>query len=397
MQTSLFDYHLPQDRIAQEPVRPRDHSRLLVLDRKTGGIEHRRFFEIGEFLKAGDLLVVNDSKVFKARLFGRLLASGFWPLNAHSDPASSQKPEANSHTVETFLLRPLDDQDWSVLLKPSKKIPIGSMISFDGGVACAVKEKFDDGTVRVAFNRTPDEIISWTDHAGEIPVPPYVDRAPASLDDYQTVYAEKTGSVAAPTAGFHFTPELISSLKSMGIRFASVTLHVGLGTFRPMQTKTVEEHQMHGEWIDVPEETLKMISETKTNGGRVIAVGTTTVRALESVNGKRRAASGTDEEAFSTPAYRSPLPASRFTNIFITPGFRFTMIDGLITNFHLPKSTLLVLVSAFAGAGTGARERRAATHDDPDEGRKMILRAYEEAIGEGYRFYSFGDAMFIRD
>jgi S-adenosylmethionine:tRNA ribosyltransferase-isomerase len=376
MQTSLFDYHLPQDRIAQEPVRPRDHSRLLVLDRKTGGIEHRQFFEIGEYLKAGDLLVVNDSKVFKARLKGWLSAVGFRLSATQNALAESRQPKADSPSIETFLLRPLDDCDWSALLKPSKKVPVGSTINFDDGVTCEVKEKSDDGTVRVTFNRTPDEIVAWTDRAGEIPVPPYVDRAPASLDDYQTVYAEKTGSVAAPTAGFHFTPELIASLKSLGVRFASVTLHVGLGTFRPMQTETLEEHQMHSEWINVPEETLRMIRETKANSGRVIAVGTTTVRALESA-----------AQHLSLSAPQPLCPFSGMTKIFITPGFRFNIIDGLITNFHLPKSTLLVLVSAFAGA----------VHDDPDEGRKMILRAYEEAITEGYRFYSFGDAMFIRD
>jgi len=386
MQTSLFDYRLPPERIAQEPVRPRDHSKLLVLDRKTGRIEHRHFFEIGDYLKPGDVLIVNDSKVFKARLRGRLLAAGHWPLATHSDPARSQKLEADSPSIETFLLRPLTENDWIVLLKPSKKAPVGSTITFDGDVTCEVQEKFEDGTVRVAFNRTPDEIVAWTDAAGEIPVPPYVDRAPKRLDDYQTIYAEKTGSVAAPTAGFHFTPERITSLKDRGIRFASVTLHVGLGTFRPMQSETVEEHAMHEEWFNVPNETVQLINETKANGGRVIAVGTTTVRALESWAeiGNWRLANGT---VSIIPSPQSPISSSGMTSIFITPGFHFKIIDGLITNFHLPKSTLLVLVSAFAGA----------VHADHDDGRKMILRAYDEAIAEGYRFYSFGDAMFIRE
>jgi S-adenosylmethionine:tRNA ribosyltransferase-isomerase len=403
MNASLFDYTLPPERIAQEPVRPRDHSRLLVLDRKTGGIEHHRFFEIGEFLNPGDLLIVNDSKVFKARLRGKLRpepapsgASGslacpelnLEELRAERNRSSEEgalnatKPQLPS--IETFLLRPLDGRDWIVLLRPSKKAPIGSMIEFTDGVACEIKEKFEDGTVRAEFNRTSDEIIAWTERAGEIPVPPYVERAPDKLEDYQTVYAEKTGSVAAPTAGFHFTPDLIASLKSKGIRFASVTLHVGLGTFRPMQSDTLEEHAMHGEWFEIPEETIRLIEEIKAAGGRVIAVGTTTVRALESYGkevGSWKLGFGDDQ----TPNPSFQTPNSGMTSIFITPGFTFNVIDGLITNFHLPKSTLLVLVSAFAGA----------VHADSDEGRKLILRAYEEAIRENYRFYSFGDAMFI--
>jgi S-adenosylmethionine:tRNA ribosyltransferase-isomerase len=383
MQSSLFDYHLPQERIAQEPIRPRDHSRLLVLDRETGTIEHRHFFEIGEFLKPGDLLVVNDSKVFKARLRGEVTSH-------ESRVTNAQETLANHHPIEVFLLRPLSDRDWVVLLKPGKKAAVGSTIIFDDSVSCDVKEKHDDGTVRVTFNRSPDEIIAWSDTAGEIPVPPYVERAPASLSDYQTVYAERTGSVAAPTAGFHFTPELISSLKSKGIQFASVTLHVGLGTFRPMQSETLEEHVMHEEWFDIPEGTSRLIAETKRNGGSVIAVGTTTVRALESGGGEWEVGSGSDPTTPHSLLPTSPiLPTPRpsgMTSIFIAPGYRFKIVDALITNFHLPKSTLLVLVSAFTGT----------VHEDADVGRKMILRAYEEAIKQEYRFYSFGDAMLIR-
>src|SRR3989344_3351535 len=338
MRTSDFDYHLPQDRIAQEPVRPRDHSRLLVLDRATGTWTHHHFYDIASFLRPGDLLVVNESRVFNARLHGRASGRG----------EAGRRPRL---AVELFLLRP-DGPHWLALAKPGRKIAIGSTIAFSDGRTCDVISKQDDGTVTVDFHAPADEVLAWMDTVGEIPTPPYVERTPVSLADYQTVYAKTTGSVAAPTAGFHFTSELIQSLKDNGIRFATVTLHVGLGTFRPIKTDTLEEHAMHEEWFDVPEETRALVAQTKRDGGRVIAVGTTTVRALES---------GTDHG---------------MTNIFITPGYRFKTVDGLITNFHLPKSTLLVLVSSFAG-------------------RDLILKAYDDAIAQGYRFYSFGDAMFI--
>lgn len=327
MLTSDFDYHLPPERIAQSPARPRDHSRLMELDRSTGAIEHRRFFEIGEILKPGDLLIVNNSKVFNARL-------------------------ETTAGIEILLLRPRD-QGWIALAKPGRKLSIGSTVSFSDGTEAAITDKRDDGTIVIDFHKTPSEVFALTDAIGSIPTPPYVENPPEdSATVYQTTYATETGSVAAPTAGLHFTPELIEDLKQKGIRFASVTLHVGIGTFRPMKTDVIEEHQMHEEWIDVPDETIQLIEETKRNGGRVIAVGTTTVRALESTT------------------------RHGFTNIFITPGYSFRVIDGLITNFHLPKSTLLVLVSSFAG-------------------REHILHAYEEAIKNGYRFYSFGDAMII--
>ncbi|MFZ2804187.1 MAG: tRNA preQ1(34) S-adenosylmethionine ribosyltransferase-isomerase QueA [Patescibacteria group bacterium] len=327
MQTSDFDYVLPPERIAQTPASPRDHSRLLVLGRKTGDIQHRHFYDIGEFLRPGDLLVVNESKVFKARL--RTTAG-----------------------IEIFLLRP-EGKAWLALAKPGRKIILASTVTFSDRTTCHVIDKKDDGTVVLDFDKPADEIFAWADRVGEVPTPPYVEKPPADADKtYQTVYAKTVGSVAAPTAGFHFTPELIEKLKTKGIHFATVTLHVGLGTFRPMKTETLEEHQMHEEWIDVPDETLNAIEETKKNGGRVIAIGTTTVRALES--GVKQG----------------------FTNVFITPGYQFKYIDGLVTNFHLPKSTLLVLVSAFAG-------------------RENILHAYHEAIAREYRFYSFGDAMLI--
>jgi S-adenosylmethionine:tRNA ribosyltransferase-isomerase len=327
MNTSAFDYVLPPDRIAQEPVKPRDRSRLLVLDRKTGAIAHRRFFEIGEFLRPGDLLVVNDSRVFKARL-------------------------KTIEGIEIFLLRP-DGSCWIALAKPGRKLSVGATIAFPNGRTARVAGKRDDGTVMIDFGTSADDVFALADAIGEVPTPPYVDKPPAdAATTYQTVYAEHVGSVAAPTAGFHFTPELIDELKSDGIRFATVTLHVGLGTFRPIKTDTLESHEMHEEWIRIPEQTRRLVEETKRNGGRVIAVGTTTVRALES---------GIDEG---------------FTKLFITPGYRFKTVDAMVTNFHLPKSTLLVLVSAFAG-------------------RDVIRRAYDEAIRVGYRFYSFGDAMLI--
>ncbi len=332
MKTSDFDYVLPPERIAQTPAEPRDSSRLLVLDRHTGEMRHRRFFEIGEFLRPGDLLVVNESKVFKARL--------------------------RAGDVEIFLLRS-DGPHWLALAKPGRKMKSGATLTFSDGMTCRVIEKRDNGTIAIDFGMPPEDVLAWTDRVGEVPLPPYIHQSQVEsrkskvAATYQTVYAKTVGSVAAPTAGFHFTPELIEKLKSQGVRFATVTLHVGLGTFRPIKTETLDAHEMHEEWVDVPDETLAAIEETKRRGGGGIAVGTTTVRALES--GVRRG----------------------FTNIFITPGYQFKIIDALITNFHLPKSTLLVLLSAFAG-------------------RDLVFKAYSEAIENGYRFYSFGDAMFIR-
>ena len=357
MRTDLFDYSLPEDRIAQEPANPRDSSRLLVLDRETGETKHLHFSDIMDELDAGDLLIVNESKVFKARLTGGVVDKG--------------RPEGSPlRAVEVFLIRPDTDTDtdtdtatnWITLAKPGKKLKIGDAIRFDGNVEATVKEKrSEDGTVILTFNRTPEEIIAWTDTAGSVPVPPYVKATPSNTKQYQTVYAKNVGSVAAPTAGFHFTPELIEKLKAKGIKFATITLHVGLGTFRPVQTDDLDDHVMHEEWVSVPHEVRDLIKQTRAAGHRTIAVGTTTVRALES-----------DLE-------------QGFTNIFIKPGYSFKWVDGLITNFHLPKSTLLVLISAFIGEH----------HADADEGRRIALATYEEAIKKEYRFYSFGDAMLI--
>jgi len=327
---SLFDYYLPSEQIAQKPVRPRDHSRLLVIDRKTGATVHKQFFEIADELRAGDVLVMNDTKVFKARL--------------------------RAGEIEVFLLRG-EGREWSALLRPGRKARIGD--TFDlGGLVAEVREKSEDGIATLQFDAGVPEVLAFTDAHGEIPVPPYVEKAPEKLEDYQTVYAKTVGSVAAPTAGFHFTPELIETLKAKGVQFEFVTLHVGIGTFRPVKTETLEEHEMHREFVSIDAETAARINAAKREGRRVIAVGTTTVRALEG--------SGVPKIGFAGDV-----------NLFITPGFDFKIIDGLITNFHLPKSTLLVLVSALAG-------------------REHILAAYEEAVRLGYRFFSFGDAMFIR-
>lgn len=332
MLTSLFDYHLPPEQIAQTPMKPRDHARLLVLGRETGDVANKHVYDLPDLLAPGDLLVLNDSRVFKARL------------------------RANCHgkKMEIFLLRP-DERFWLALAKPAKKIRIGDTLTFNGDAAATLKEKLADGTVLLDFHMPPNDVFALTDRIGEVPTPPYVREASAS-ERYQTIYAKTTGSIAAPTAGLHFTNDLFRCLGGRGIRHAFVTLHVGLGTFRPIKTKTLETHDMHEEWANVPQQTCNAIEETKKRGGRIISVGTTTLRALES---------------------SCPLKATHgFTRLFITPGYEFRMADGLLTNFHLPKSTLLVLVSAFAG-------------------RERVLHAYAHAVRNGYRFYSFGDAMLI--
>ncbi|MBM3204603.1 tRNA preQ1(34) S-adenosylmethionine ribosyltransferase-isomerase QueA [Candidatus Uhrbacteria bacterium] len=327
MQTSLFDYDLPPDRIAQHSVEPRDQAKMLVLDRASGEINDQHILDLPNFLRPNDLIVLNNSKVFKARL----------------------RAKRGDITCEIFLLRP-ENERWIALAQPARKLSADDTLLFSDGTKATLIEKREDGTIQLDFQKSPEDVFALADRIGEVPTPPYVNQS-KSTDEYQTIYAEKTGSVAAPTAGFHFTPRLFEALEKKGIKKAFVTLHVGLGTFRPMKSETLEEHVMHEEWIDVPEETKQLIEETKKNSGRVIAVGTTTVRALESrKNG--------------------------FTNLFITLGYQFNVIDGLLTNFHLPKSTLLVLVSALAG-------------------REHILNAYQHAIQQDYRFYSFGDAMLI--
>ena len=335
MKTVEFDYNLPPELIAQKSAEPRDSSRLLVLDRKSGNITHTKFRSIVEYLKPGDVLVFNDSKVFRARLRGR---------------------NDYGRDVEIFLLRVVRDaaqSTWEALLKPGRMCKIGDRVQLTKTLSCEVLAKAEDGVVELVFSGAANDVFAYCDMHGEIPVPPYVTTVPEHTADYQTVYARETGSVAAPTAGFHFTNELLEQIRSMGVQTAFVTLHVGIGTFRPVQTDTLEEHVMHEEWLTVPKETQEAVARAKQDGRRVIAVGTTSMRALES-----GITSGT-------------------TNLFITPGYAFKTVAAMITNFHVPKSTLLVLVSAFAG-------------------KEHIFRAYEDAIKEKYRFLSFGDAMFLK-
>ncbi len=340
METRLFDYDLPKDRIAHASVEPRDHARLLCVERATGALADHHVFDLPTVLEPGDLLVFNDSKVFKARFTAEHLPS--------------------RTTMEIFFHRPLEGTRWEVLARPGKRLQPGDRVRLTGGWEATVIEKRSaHGTVILDVAEPTEAFFAYSDLHGEVPIPPYVEANAAAKQGYQTVYAKTTGSVAAPTAGFHFTEDLLARLETRGIKRAFVTLHVGIGTFRPMQSETLDEHVMHEEWGYVPAETVALINEAKAAGRRVIAVGTTATRALESA-----AASGALAEW------------SGFTSLFITPGYTFRVITGLITNFHLPKSTLLVLVSAFAGM-------------------EPIKNAYAHAIAEGYRFYSFGDAMCI--
>ncbi len=348
MKTSDFDYFLPQEQIAQRSVEPRDHSKLMLLDKHSGAVEHKQFFEILDHLSKGDVLVMNDTKVFRARLHGQV----------------------NDKEIEVFLLRARENNEWEVMVRPGKHVSVSDKIVV-GEMRGEVIEKTD--VMRVQFDRTAEDVVAYANEVGEIPVPPYVSEQPSELEKYQTVYAQETGSVAAPTAGFHFTDELLGKIREKGVEIVFVTLHVGLGTFRPVKTDTLEEHKMHAEFVSVNAQTAERINHAKQQGRRVIAVGTTTVRTLEGVATKVLTFPHHGEET------STPLPGQGYegdVNLFIKPGFKFNVVDALITNFHLPKSTLLALVSALAG-------------------RENVLAAYGEAIKKGYRFYSFGDAMFI--
>ena len=340
MKTSDFYYDLPQELIAQDPLEDRSSSRLLVLNRETGERRHCVFREIAEFLNPGDCLVVNNTKVIPARLMG--------------------VKEETGAGIEVLLLKRCEDNVWETLVKPGKKARPGARISFgDGLLVGEVLEVVEEGNRRIRFTYEGifEEIL---DRLGQMPLPPYITHQLKDKNRYQTVYARHEGSAAAPTAGLHFTPELLKEIEEKGVKLAHVTLHVGLGTFRPVKVEDVTQHHMHSEFYVVEEEQARLINETKAAGGRVICVGTTSCRTLESAageNGLLRAGSG-------------------WTDIFIYPGYRFQMMDALITNFHLPESTLLMLVSAFAG-------------------KEQVMAAYEEAVRERYRFFSFGDAMFI--
>jgi S-adenosylmethionine:tRNA ribosyltransferase-isomerase len=339
MRSDLFDYELPPEAIAQAPLQKREEAKLLCLDRKNGTYIDRHVYDLPTLLQPGDLLVFNNSKVFNAR------------LEATSD--------TQTVPFEVFLLHP-QDTTWAALIRGLRKLELGDTLYFTDRSTAILTKKEADGVAWLDFQKSPQDVFALCEKYGQVPTPPYVKKAIDKPETYQTAYAEPVGSVAAPTAGFHFTPTLLEQLRAKGVKTVFLTLHVGLGTFRPMQTETLEEHTMHSEWISVSDEVVAEIEATKRAGHRVIAVGTTTTRALESA-------------AQTTGTLKS---FEGFTNIFITPGFEFKVIDGLVTNFHLPKSTLIVLVSALAG-------------------REAILRAYEHAVQSHYRFYSFGDAMFI--
>ena len=342
MDVKDFYYDLPQELIAQDPLEDRSSSRLLVLDKKTGEIEHHTFRDIVSYLKKGDCLVINDTKVIPARLFG--------------------VKEDTQAKIEVLLLKRKENDIWETLVKPGKKAKPGTVISFgDGLLKGTVVDVVEDGNrlIQFSYEGIFEEIL---DQLGQMPLPPYITHQLKDKNRYQTVYAKHAGSAAAPTAGLHFTKELLKEIEDMGVTIAHVTLHVGLGTFRPVKVDNVLDHHMHSEFYVVEEEEAKKVNDAKKNGGRVICVGTTSCRTVESATGEDgilKAGSG-------------------WTDIFIYPGYRFKILDGLITNFHLPESTLVMLVSALAG-------------------RDHVLHAYEEAIKERYRFFSFGDATLIID
>lgn len=342
MKTHDFYFDLPQELIAQTPIERRDASRLLVLDKETGAWEHRHFFDLPEYLHPGDCLILNDSRVLPARLLGQRLPGG--------------------GACEVLLLIDRGDKTWECLVRPGKKMRKGAKLSFgDGQLTAEVTEELPGGNRLVRFDYE-GIFLEVLDRLGKMPLPPYIKEELQDRERYQTVYSKVVGSAAAPTAGLHFTKELLEKVQAMGVGIGYVTLHVGLGTFRPVKEDKITEHEMHSEYCVIPQETADLINRTRANGGRVICVGTTSCRTVESWVGE----DGTMQAS------------AGWTNIFIYPGYRFKVTDALITNFHLPESTLIMLVSALAG-------------------REHILAAYEEAVREKYRFFSFGDAMFIGD
>ncbi len=341
MNVKDFDFELPEELIAQDPLEKRDNSRLMVLDKETGAVTHRVFYEIAEELRPGDCLVINDTKVIPARLYG-------------------EKEDTHAQ-IEVLLLKRREKDVWETLVKPGKKAKPGTVIVFgDGKLRGEVTDIAEEGNrlIRFSYEGIFEEVL---DELGQMPLPPYITHELKDKNRYQTVYARYEGSAAAPTAGLHFTEELLEQLQEKGVKIARVTLHVGLGTFRPVKVENVLEHHMHSEFWQVSRETADMVNETKAAGGRVIAVGTTSCRTIESAS--------TEDGMLHE--------GSGWTEIFIYPGYRFKVLDGLITNFHLPQSTLIMLVSALAG-------------------RENVLNAYKTAVAERYRFFSFGDAMFIR-
>ena len=339
MKTSDFYYDLPEELIAQTPLARRDASRLMVLNRTTGEVTHKRFYDISDYLKPGDCLVMNDSRGLPARLLGRRPTGG---------------------AVEVLLLRDLGDKRWECLCKPGRKMQPGSQVIFgEGELTAEVREVREDGNRVVEF-QYEGIFLEVLERLGKMPLPPYIKAELQDQERYQTVYSREVGSAAAPTAGLHFTTELLDAIRAKGVKTAFVTLHVGLGTFRPVKAEEITDHHMHAELCMMNRETADILNATRAEGGRIICVGTTSCRTLESLVN--------DDGSFA--------PKSRWTEIFIYPGYTFKAMDGLITNFHLPESTLVMLVSAFAG-------------------REHVLNAYKEAVERKYRFFSFGDAMCI--
>ena len=341
MKTDDFDYYLPEDLIAQTPLLKRDSSRLLVLDKNTGEISHRHFADIIDYLNKDDVLVINDTKVIPARLVGT--------------------KEETGAVIEVLMLKNIDGDIWECLCKPAKRVKEGTIIKFSDSLSAKCVGIFDEGIRHVEFkyNGIFMEIL---DQLGEMPLPPYIHEKLSEKDRYQTVYAKNIGSAAAPTAGLHFTNELLEKIKEKGVKVVSVTLHVGLGTFRPVNVEDVEKHKMHSEYYKMTDEVADILNNAKNKGNKIISVGTTSTRVLETIISK----------------YNKFVGCSGFTDIFIYPGYEFKGIDELITNFHLPKSTLIMLVSALAG-------------------KENIMNAYKEAVKLEYRFFSFGDAMFIKE
>lgn len=339
--TSDYFYELPEELIAQTPVEPRDHSSMLVLDRETGKTQHKHFYDVLDYLKPGDCLILNDSRVLPARIFGT-------------------KNDTGAH-VEFLLLKCVGNNKWETLVKPGRKAKVGAEFVFSPGVLEGkITDVLEDGNRIIDFS-CEGNFYTILEELGKMPLPPYITAELKDQERYQTVYSHELGSAAAPTAGLHFTKELLKKIEEKGVKIGYVTLHVGLGTFRPVKAENITEHKMHSEHYHLPKETADLINETKKNGGRVIAVGTTSCRTLESV------ATFNDGKI---------LESDGWTSIFIYPGYEFKVLDGLITNFHLPESTLIMLVSAFAGY-------------------EHVMAAYKEAVEKRYRFFSFGDAMLI--
>lgn len=340
MKTKDFDYALPEELIAQTPIERRDASRLLCLDKVTGEFSHHHFYELPDFLKPGDCLILNNSRVLPARLLGKRLPGG--------------------GACEVLLLIDRGEQTWECIVRPGKHLRAGAQMSFgDGELTAEVTHVLEGGNRMVRFSYE-GIFLEVLEHLGKMPLPPYIREELQDRERYQTVYSKINGSAAAPTAGLHFTPELLGRIQEKGVKLGYVTLHVGLGTFRPVKEEDITDHDMHSEYCVIPQETADLINETRANGGRVICVGTTSCRTIESwakEDGHMEASAG-------------------WTDIFIYPGYKFKVMDALVTNFHLPQSTLIMLVSALAG-------------------REYVLAAYEEAVRERYRFFSFGDAMFI--